>query len=124
MINKFFQSSQKYLSKLFVNKKENVHLYKNQVNINETNVIMEKKKRTPRENTKQSQVMAHLLEHGNITSWTAIELYAATRLSALIFNLRDIGEKTKSFEIVTEMVDFEDKLGNKNQYANYIFKKL
>ncbi len=122
MINKFFESSQKYLSKLFVNKKENVHLYKNEQVNNEKNAIM--KERKPRQATKQSQVMAHLIEHGNITSWTAIELYAATRLSALIFNLRDIGEKTNSFEIITEMIDFEDKLGNKSQYANYIFKKL
>lgn len=122
VISKIFQSSQKYLSKLFVNKKENVHLYNNNQINNEKNVIM--KERKPRAGTKQSQVMAHLLEHGNITSWTAIELYAATRLSALIFNLRDIGEKNKSFEIITEMVDFEDKLGNKSQYANYIFKKL
>jgi len=122
VINKFFESSQKYLSKLFVNKKENVHLYKNEQVNNEKNAIM--KERKPRQATKQSQVMAHLIEHGNITSWTAIELYAATRLSALIFNLRDIGEKTNSFEIITEMIDFEDKLGNKSQYANYIFKKL
>ena len=122
VISKLFQSSQKYLSKLFVNKKENVHLYKNEQLTKQTNVIM--KERKPRTGTKQGQVMAHLLEHGNITSWKAIELFAATRLSAIIFNLRDIGEKTNSFSISTEMIEFEDKLGNKGQYANYIFKKL
>lgn len=121
VISKIFQSSQKYLSKLFVNKKENVHLYNNEKVTKQTNVIMERK---PRTGTKQSQVMAHLLEHGSITSWKAIELYAATRLSAIIFNLRDIGEKTNSFSISTEMIEFEDKLGNRGQYANYIFKKL
>ena len=124
MINKFFKSSQKYLSKLFVNKKENVHLYKNQDNINQKHVIMEKKQRMPRPNTKIASVYAHLLDHGSITSWESIELYAATRLSSIIFDLKKIGDKTKSFEINTVMIKFTDKLGNENEHAKYVFKKL
>lgn len=44
-----------------------------------------------RENTKHHQVKTHLFEKGQIDSWTAIELYGATRLSAIIFNLRKEG---------------------------------
>ena len=41
--------------------------------------------------TKTQLVKSHLLERGKITSWEAIENYGATRLSAIIFNLRDRG---------------------------------
>lgn len=37
------------------------------------------------------QVKAHLMNKKSITSWDAITLYHATRLSAIIFNLRGIG---------------------------------
>lgn len=42
-------------------------------------------------NTKHFKVKNHLLKNGTINSWTAIELYGATRLSAIIFNLREEG---------------------------------
>lgn len=124
VINKFFKSSQKYLSKLFVNKKENVHLYNKQESINQIHVTMKKERKSPRANTKKAQIYAHLLDHGSITSWEAIELYAATRLSAVIFELRDFGKTTNSYEINTVMVDFVDKLGNQNEHAKYVFKKF
>ena len=38
-------------------------------------------------NTKHFRVKNHLIKNGTIDSWTAIELYGATRLSAIIFNL-------------------------------------
>lgn len=38
--------------------------------------------------TKSEKVRQHLLQHGQITTWEAIQLYKATRLSAIIFNLR------------------------------------
>jgi hypothetical protein len=41
--------------------------------------------------TKLHQVRLHLLNKGSIDSWTAIELYGATRLSAIIFKLRNRG---------------------------------
>lgn len=50
-----------------------------------------KKVRATRENTKYHQVKKHLIEKGSIDSWTAIELFGATRLSAIIFNLRKEG---------------------------------
>ncbi len=46
--------------------------------------------------TKHQQVLSHLRKHGSIDSWTAIELYGATRLSAIIFNLRAKGLKIDS----------------------------
>ena len=48
------------------------------------------------ENTKCSQVRKHLIEHGRIDSWTAINLYGATRLSAIIFELRMNGHNIDS----------------------------
>lgn len=46
--------------------------------------------------TKYQQVLNHLRQHGTIDSWTAIELYGATRLSAIIFKLRAKGLKIDS----------------------------
>ena len=62
---------------------------------------------------KHQKVREHLLEHGSITSWEAINLYGATRLSAIIFDLR------KTMIINTEMEIGEDRFGNTTQYARY-----
>lgn len=40
---------------------------------------------------KSIRVKKHLFIYGEIDSWTAIEYYGATRLSAIIFNLRKAG---------------------------------
>jgi hypothetical protein len=52
--------------------------------------------RRKRLNTKHFQVKQHLMKYGAIDSWTAIELYGATRLSAIIFNLRKEGMEIDS----------------------------
>jgi hypothetical protein len=49
------------------------------------------RKRNQKKITKTIQVRNHLIDKGMIDSWTAIELYGATRLSAIIFNLRKEG---------------------------------
>jgi hypothetical protein len=49
-----------------------------------------------KKNTKFAQVKKHLIEKGTIDSWTAINLYGATRLSAIIFKLRERGYDIKS----------------------------
>ena len=67
---------------------------------------------------KTKAVMLHLIEEGSITSWEAIQLYGATRLSAIIFNLRNRG-----MNIETTMIEFTDRFGSKAQYAKYIFKE-
>lgn len=56
-------------------------------------------------------VEEHLKRHGNITSWEAIEKYKATRLSAIIFNLR------KKYDIDTLMMEGED-----SRYGKYVLK--
>ena len=54
---------------------------------------------------KTKMVLNHLVNKGSITSWEAINNYRATRLSAIIFILKERG-----FDIVTEMkYDSESK---------------
>jgi hypothetical protein len=68
--------------------------------------------------TKTSQVKSHLMTKGSITSWEAIENYRATRLSAIIFKLRD-----KGMNIVTEDLEAVDRNGNAVKFAKYVLKK-
>jgi len=58
--------------------------------------------------TKTGKVLAHLQEHGSINTWKAIQLYRATRLSAIIFNLREEGYNidSKRVESDTNAVDY------------------
>lgn len=67
--------------------------------------------------TKIEMVLKHLIKRGNITSWEAITKYKATRLSAIIHNLR------VRFEI--ETVTQRDTEDGRNSYAiyNYVGKK-
>ena len=41
--------------------------------------------------TKKQKVLWHLRTHSSITSWEAIERYGATRLAAIIFDLKAEG---------------------------------
>lgn len=66
---------------------------------------------------KTNSVQLHLIENGSITSWEAIQLYGATRLSAIIFNLRKRG-----MDIETMMVEFTDRYGSKAKFAKYIYR--
>lgn len=65
--------------------------------------------------TKTQSVLDHLKEHGSITSWEAIDNYGATRLSAIIYNLR------KHYKI--EGVDHvgTDRHGNSSTYTRYVY---
>jgi hypothetical protein len=71
-------------------------------NINTTPEIIEvikpisRKKRIEMQKTKIFQIKKHLIEKGAIDSWTAIELYGVTRLSAIIFELRMNGHNIDS----------------------------
>ena len=67
---------------------------------------------------KTKAIQLHLIEKGNITSWEAIKEYGATRLSAIIYNLRHNYE----MDIKSERVDFTDRFGNKSSYAKYIYE--
>ncbi len=66
---------------------------------------------------KTQKVLEHLQEKGSITSWEAIKEYGATRLSAIVFNLRD-----KGYEIDTNMEEFTDRYGDKSRFAKYIYR--
>jgi hypothetical protein len=70
-----------------------------------------KKVRAIKENTKHQQVKKHLIEKGWIDSWTAIELFGATRLSAIIFNLRKEG-----YDIISVPQSSYDR---NNELCNY-----
>lgn len=59
--------------------------------------------------SKTKMILEHLQYHKKITSWEAIKLFRATRLSAVIFVLKERGHR-----IETEMV-YE----NKTRYAVY-----
>lgn len=68
--------------------------------------------------SKTQKVIEHLLKKGSITSWDAIKLYGATRLSAIIFNLRDRG-----YMIDSVYLDDVDRNGNPSRFVNYILKE-
>jgi hypothetical protein len=69
------------------------------------------------ENTKLFQVKKHLIEKGQIDSWTAINLYGATRLSSIIFDLRKKGYNIRS--VRNTAYDRNNKICN---FTTYIFK--
>lgn len=55
-----------------------------------------RKQKIEMQKTKMRLIKKHLIEKGTIDSWTAIELYGVTRLSAIIFNLRMSGHNIDS----------------------------
>lgn len=65
---------------------------------------------------KTKAITLHLIEKGSITSWEAIKEYGATRLSAIIYNLR----YKYNLNIITEDVNFTDRFGSKSSFAKYI----
>lgn len=65
---------------------------------------------------KTEAIRKHLEEKGSVTTWEAIQLYGATRLSAIIYNLRHKYE----MNIKGERVEFTDRFNNKATYCKYI----
>lgn len=59
-------------------------------------------------------VLKHLLDGGSITSWESIQRYGATRLSAIIFNLKKYG-----FDIEDKWVEEYDRFGNRTRFKKY-----
>jgi len=68
---------------------------------------------------KTKAILRHLQEYGSITSWEAIKEYGATRLSAIIYNLR----YKYDLNIETEYIEFTDRFGNKARYGKYNLAK-
>ena len=68
-----------------------------------------------RSNTSQRQmVLNHIQKYGGITSIEAIELYGATRLSGLIYNLKKDG-----YNINTQLLKGVTRYGTSCCYAKY-----
>jgi hypothetical protein len=64
---------------------------------------------------KHDLVREHLIKKKSLTSWDAITLYKATRLSAIIFSLRRNG-----WNIATNSIVSNDQNGNSCTYAKYV----
>ena len=67
---------------------------------------------------KTKAIMYHLQQNGSITSWEAIKEYGATRLSAIIYNLR----YKYNMNIINEQINFTDRFGNKSYFVKYVLK--
>lgn len=66
---------------------------------------------------KTKAVLQWLQTHASISSMDAINNFGATRLSAIIFNLRNRG-----YNIETVMVDGRDRFGNQMRFARYYLR--
>ena len=64
--------------------------------------------------SKVYKIANHLLEHGSITSWEAITLYRATRLSAAIFLL-----KKRGYNVTSVWETSVNSEGEKSRYVRY-----
>lgn len=67
--------------------------------------------------TQREKVLEHLEKYGSITSMEAIALYGATRLSDIIYRLRNSG-----YTIITENKTTLNRFGNVTNYAKYVLK--
>ena len=65
--------------------------------------------------SKTEKVLEHLQTYGCITSLEAIDLYKATRLSDIIYKLRNRG-----YHINTIDMPFIDSDGTKSIYGKYV----
>lgn len=70
-----------------------------------------------RKTNKTQLIKEHLIAHHTITSWEAIQLYGATRLSAVIYELRN----RHGMNIESNNCEHTDRYGNVCQYARYTY---
>lgn len=67
-----------------------------------------------KEKSQRMEILEHLKRNGSITSKEAFELYGITRLSSIIFVLKDRG-----YIIETEMAQTTTRYGTTANYAVY-----
>ena len=67
---------------------------------------------------KTKKVMLHLQEFGHINSWEAIQMFGATRLSSIIYNLRN----QYNMNIKNEKKEFTDRYGDKSYFVDYVLE--
>jgi hypothetical protein len=65
--------------------------------------------------TKFEKVAKHFLEHKQLNSWTAIVRYGATRLSAIVYRLKN----EEHWDIVSEDTVVTDKNENTSKFTTY-----
>lgn len=68
---------------------------------------------------KTMAILNHLEQYGSIDTFTAFNDYGATRLSAIIYNLRHNYDLT----IQSKEIEFKDRYGNNASYVEYILIK-
>lgn len=68
--------------------------------------------------TQKEAVLLHLQTKGTITSMEAIQSYGATRLSAIIWELRH----KDGYDIETRMLTGRNRFGNVSDYGLYIYQ--
>ena len=69
--------------------------------------------------TKTRMIFWHLKNKGSITSMEAIQEYGATRLSAIIWELRH----REHMDIESHEIAAIDKYGNTCTYVKYVYKE-
>lgn len=70
------------------------------------------------QNTQKGMILRHLQQFGSITSWEAIEFYGVTRLSAIIYLLRQEGH------IITSRNEKgKNRYGHSVKFANYVYTR-
>ena len=69
--------------------------------------------------SQEKLVLQHLEDYGSITSMEAIKLFGATRLSAIIYNLRH----KEGYTIVTEIETVPTRYGTHSNIARYRLQK-
>ena len=68
--------------------------------------------------SQKDAIVKHLTRFGNLTQKEATRYYGATRLSAIIFDLRAEG-----YMIETHMVVGKNRFGHTSEYAKYMLIK-
>lgn len=69
------------------------------------------------------QIMEYLSAGNSLTPLEALRLFGCFRLSARIYELRDIG-RNMGFDIITDKKEVTDKFGNKKYVGEYRLRWL
>ena len=70
------------------------------------------------QNTQKAMILKHLQQFGSITSWEAIEFYGVTRLSAIIYLLRQEGHI-----IISQNEKGRNRYGHPVKFTNYVYTR-
>ena len=71
-----------------------------------------------RENSQEKAVLEKLTKNGHLSSLEAIHQMGITRLSAIIFNLREEGHIIETFRVTSTS---KNRYGNPSRYCIYFY---